>query len=68
MAGIDDKELEKVVYSPLCTFCENLDLKKRQTCTAFPSGIPKVIWDGEFDHRSAYPGDKGIRFKPIPNE
>jgi hypothetical protein len=32
-------------------------------CLAFPdgNGIPKEIIEGDFDHRTSYPGDNGIR-------
>ena len=33
------------------------------TCRAFKA-IPLEIVAGEFDHRSPYPGDKGIRYEP----
>lgn len=36
----------------------------RQTCAAFPRGIPEPILLGEADHRRPYPGDHGIRFTP----
>lgn len=26
-------------------------------------GIPAEIWEGRFDHRQAYPGDRGIRWQ-----
>ena len=32
-------------------------------CDAFPSGIPREIYSGDFDHTKEYKGDGGIRFK-----
>ena len=37
----------------------------KETCKAFPNGIPDKIWEGEFDHTEAYVGDNGIRFEPV---
>ncbi len=34
-----------------------------QTCTAFPDGIPDVIFNNEFDHRQPYEGDHGIQWE-----
>ena len=34
-------------------------------CDAFPDGIPEEIAGGTFDHRNAFPGDRGIRLEPM---
>ena len=60
-----DKDLRIPVYSPICTFCKHLRLDAERTCAAFPQGIPIEIWVGEHDHRTAWPGDNGIRFVAV---
>jgi hypothetical protein len=35
------------------------------TCRAFKDKIPNKILFFKHDHRKPYPGDNGIRFKPI---
>ena len=35
----------------------------RARCEAFPEGIPPEIAFDQHDHREAFPGDHGIRFK-----
>lgn len=34
-------------------------------CDAYPDRIPDEIITGLHDHREPYPGDNGIRFKPL---
>ncbi len=53
--------------APLCAICARATWQKGgPTCLAFPAGIPAKILEGGFDHREAFPGDKGIRFKVAP--
>jgi hypothetical protein len=52
--------------SPICLECSRLQGRRKNrspSCAAFPKGIPDAIYLGAFDHRSAYVGDKGIRFQ-----
>ena len=63
--GIDDRELDVVMYSPVCLACAHFIEVSGWTgvCAAFDDAIPYVIWSGENDHRAPYPGDGGVLFK-----
>lgn len=50
-------------FSPVCSRCRHLFNSGVRTCEAFPRGIPIAIWDGHDGHRTAYPGDNGVRFE-----
>lgn len=54
---------------PQCSSCAHFkpDRHGGNFCDAFPElpGIPAAIILGEHDHRLAYPGDHGIRYKPM---
>jgi len=39
------------------------ETRDKKTCSAFPEGIPDIIWFGKNPHTKPYPGDKGIRFE-----
>jgi hypothetical protein len=51
---------------PMCAFCRHFraDLRDRNTCDAFPNGIPREIAFGREDHVNPYSGDHGIQFEP----
>jgi len=48
----------------LCLQC--VHYRKEHKCNAYPDGIPKEIWVLKVFHTKPYPGDNGIRFKPLP--
>jgi hypothetical protein len=35
-------------------------------CTAFPEGIPRLIFTNAMEHLSAHPEDNGLQFEAIP--
>lgn len=46
---------------PVCLECRHN--RGQVKCSAFPGGIPDVIWRGDNDHRKPYPGDGGIQYE-----
>lgn len=65
--GIDDRELAKTIYSPVCNLCKHFSIRGSidsgvPVCNAFPDGIPAEIWQGDNNHTKPYPGDHGIQF------
>ncbi|MEM4501026.1 MAG: hypothetical protein QW512_02715 [Thermofilaceae archaeon] len=57
-----DWDFVEVVKCSLCRWFYGYD--KYPRCAAFPSGIPREIWDGRLSHDTPYPGDQGYRFEP----
>lgn len=51
-----------------CAHCIHFDPSDREksVCAAFPKGIPIEIIAGRVTHRTPYPGDHGIRWRPTP--
>lgn len=47
-----------------CCTCLHKHLNK-STCDAYPSGIPRLIISGRFNHTIPFEGDHGIHFEPI---
>ena len=64
MVVIDDSELEKTIFSPVCTKCKHITNMAERKCAAFKS-IPAEIWDGGNNHRKPFSGDNGIRFELV---
>jgi hypothetical protein len=55
---------------PQCAYCRHLHgflgpggKTASQSCDAFPTHIPDVIWTNQFDHRKPYQGDHGIHWE-----
>jgi hypothetical protein len=65
---IDDSERHYYGSSPVCRECRHRVGYDEFACAAFPDRIPLVIWNGERDHSTPYPGDHGIRFEPKTDE
>lgn len=54
-----------MIRDPDCLHCLRFQPERPGfKCDAFPDGIPLEIASGRRDHRSAYPGDQGMRFVP----
>ena len=64
-AASDDSEYRYFGSSPICQDCRHRIEYDRLSCAAFPDRIPEEIWNGQRDHNSPYPGDRGIRFEPM---
>ncbi len=57
--------------TPQCLTCDRWvspleHSEGKQTCTAYPAGIPTPILDNQLDHRMPYLGDRGLTWTPRP--
>jgi len=64
---LDDEDIYRGLFSPVCTFCKHKEKDNNYKCAAFDK-IPLPIWMGNNDHRKPYPGDHGIQFEPIEGD
>ena len=55
----------KELNFPQCIVCEHLISAEKQTCEAFPKGIPDKFFFGDVMHDVSVEGDNGIIFEPI---
>jgi len=46
-----------------CVSC--LRKSRGLVCEAFPDGIPEVILNAQVDHKTPYPGDRGLTYVPV---
>ena len=57
--------MSRPLVGPLCMGCRHI--RADWTCTAFPKGIPPVIYlDRGVDHTRPVKGDRGIQYEPRP--
>lgn len=59
---------ERPIYSLTCMTCARAHAFSpigRETCDAFPQGIPESIWLATKGHRKPVPGDNGLTYTPV---
>lgn len=68
-AEVVEEEVEEVVEEtmnfPQCVVCEHLISADKQTCEAYPKGIPDKFFFGDVMHDESTGDDYGIVFEAI---
>lgn len=54
--------VEDLVWAS-CVSC--LCKSRGPVCEAYPDGIPEVILNGKVNHKTPYPGDRGLTYLPV---
>jgi len=54
--------VEDLVWAS-CVSC--LRKSRGPVCEAYPDGIPEVILNAKVDHKTPYPGDRGLTYLPV---
>lgn len=54
--------VEDLVWAS-CVSCQRK--VRGPVCEAYPGGIPEVILNGQVDHKTPYPGDRGLTYLPV---
>jgi hypothetical protein len=68
---LDDRELSKIHFSPVCSYCAHWQPEYERHCAAFPEGkgqkhIPDRVWYGQAFHVEPVGGEQvDARGKPI---
>jgi hypothetical protein len=55
-----------VIKIPMCLWCKHFQKGRVPKCTAFPDGIPKLIYTSDVSHLKPYKNDNGVQFEAIP--
>lgn len=55
---------------PICFNCRHFDQsdKIKNSCAAFPGGIPLLILESKADHRQPFKGDGGKTYVPVRSD
>ena len=63
---LDETEVvEETMNFPQCVVCEHLISADKQTCEAYPKGIPDKFFFGDVMHDKSMGDDYGIVFEAI---
>ncbi len=54
-----------MIKPTFCMWCKHFQKGIVPKCTAFPDGIPRLIFTNDVSHLKPYPDDNGVQFEPI---